>query len=155
MRGHRGTTRARPAQPCLGEARASGGRTGRGSRRACAAAGLAQQEAMASLVSRPARSIGRLLLNFALPPRCAGCSEVIDEVGAFCAACWGKMEWLGNGGCQRCGLPLAGTEIDTCGRCLADPPRLDRIRAAVAYDELPRSIALRLKYGRKVALART
>lgn len=29
------------------------------------------------------------------------------------------------------------------------------MRAAVAYDELPRSIALRLKYGRKVALART
>lgn len=58
-------------------------------------------------------------------------------------------------GCQRCGLPLAGTEIDTCGRCLAEPPRLDRIRSAVAYDELPRSIALRLKYGRKVALART
>ena len=42
-----------------------------------------------------------------------------------------------------------------CGRCLADPPKLDRMRAAVAYDELPRSIALRLKYGRKVALART
>jgi ComF family protein len=38
---------------------------------------------------------------------------------------------------------------------LANPPKLDRIRAAVAYDELPRSIALRLKYGRKVGLART
>lgn len=65
------------------------------------------------------------------------------------------MEWLGDGGCQCCGLPLAGTEIETCGRCLAEPPKVDRMRAAVAYDELPRSIALRLKYGRKVALART
>jgi ComF family protein len=65
------------------------------------------------------------------------------------------MEWLGNAGCQFCGLPLAGTEIETCGRCLAESPKLDRIRAAVAYDDLPRSIALRLKYGRKVALART
>ena len=65
------------------------------------------------------------------------------------------MEWLGNDGCHHCGLPLLGTEADTCGRCLADPPRLDRIRAAVAYDELPRSIALNLKYGRKVGLART
>ena len=42
-----------------------------------------------------------------------------------------------------------------CGRCLSDPPRIDRIRAAVAYDDMSRSIALRLKYGRKVALART
>ncbi|HEY0627710.1 MAG TPA: ComF family protein [Sphingomicrobium sp.] len=106
-------------------------------------------------ISRPLQGVGRLLLDFALPPRCAGCAEVIDEVAAFCPDCWAKMEWLGNSGCQRCGLPLAGTEIETCGRCLADPPKLDRIRAAVAYDDLPRSIALKLKYGRKVALART
>lgn len=106
-------------------------------------------------LTRPLGNFGRLLLDFALPPRCAGCGEVIEEVGAFCTACWGRMEWLGNSGCQHCGLPLAGTEVETCGRCLADPPKLDRMRAAVAYDDLPRSIALRLKYGRKVALART
>ena len=110
---------------------------------------------MASIVPSPFRSIGRALLDFALPPRCAGCGDIIDEAGSFCPDCWGRLEWLGNGGCQRCGLPLTGTEVDTCGRCLAAPPKLDRIRAALAYDELPRSIALRLKYGRKVALART
>ena len=110
---------------------------------------------MATVLTRPMTGLGRLMLDFALPPRCAGCGEVIDEVGAFCTACWGHMEWLGNGGCQCCGLPLAGTEIETCGRCLAEPPKVDRMRAAVAYDELPRSIALRLKHGRKVALART
>jgi ComF family protein len=109
---------------------------------------------MASAIARPFSSIGRLLLNFALPPRCPGCGEIIEEVGSFCAGCWSQMEWLGNAGCDRCGLPLAGTEIELCGRCLADPPRLDRMRAAVAYDELPRTIALKLKYGRKVALAR-
>ena len=110
---------------------------------------------MTATLLRPVQSLGRLLLDYALPARCAGCAEVIEEVGAFCPACWGRMEWLGNAGCQRCGLPLAGTEIETCGRCLADPPKLDRMRAVVAYDELPRSIVLRLKYGRKVALART
>jgi ComF family protein len=110
---------------------------------------------MAIVLSSPVRSLGKMLLDFALPPRCAGCGEVIEEVGVFCPSCWGQIEWLGNAGCQRCGLPLAGTEIDHCGRCLADPPKLDRMRAAVAYDELPRSIVLRLKYGRKVALART
>jgi ComF family protein len=110
---------------------------------------------MIAAVARPFRAIGKLALDFALPPRCAGCGEVVDEVDAFCPPCWNRMEWLGNAGCQRCGLPLAGTEIETCGRCLAKPPKLDRMRAAVAYDELPRSIALKLKYGRKVALART
>jgi len=110
---------------------------------------------MASALTSPVRSLGKLLLDFALPARCAGCADVIEEVGAFCPACWGQMEWLGNAGCQRCGLPLAGTEVDHCARCLANPPKLDRMRAVVAYDEIPRSIVLRLKYGRKVALART
>jgi ComF family protein len=110
---------------------------------------------MAGALSVSVRSAVRLLLDLALPPRCTGCGELVDEVGAFCAGCWAKMEWLGNDGCQRCGLPLSGTEVDTCGRCLAQPPKLDRIRAAVAYDDLPRSVALRLKYGRKVALAQT
>ena len=110
---------------------------------------------MASLLIKPFESVGKLLLDFALPPRCAGCGEVTEEVGAFCPACWSNIEWLGRSGCNRCGLPLAGTEIDICARCMADPPKLDRMRAAVAYDDLPRSIALKLKYGRKVALART
>lgn len=39
--------------------------------------------------------------------------------------------------------------------CLAKPSRLARTRAAVVYDELTRSLALRLKYGRKVAIAKT
>jgi ComF family protein len=110
---------------------------------------------MASLLMRPVRGLTEVLLDFALPPRCPGCGEVSQDVGAFCPACWRQLEWLGDRGCQRCGLPLSGTEADNCGRCLADPPELDRIRAAVEYDEIPRSVALRLKYGRKVALAKT
>ena len=122
---------------------------------ACAVAGVARQGPMSRVFSKPVHIIGKALIDFALPPRCPGCAEVIDEVGAFCPQCWGRMEWLGNSGCTTCGLPLAATEADSCARCLAQPPGLARIRAAVAYGELPRSIALRLKYGRKVALART
>lgn len=122
---------------------------------ACAVGRALRQEPMSRVFAQPLRFIARTMIDFALPPRCPGCAEVIDEVGAFCPACWGRMEWLGNSGCTTCGLPLAATEAEHCGRCLAEPPGLDRMRAAVAYDDLPRSIALRLKYGRKVALART
>ena len=110
---------------------------------------------MASALQPVLRASGRLLLDFALPPRCPGCGVVIDEAGLFCDSCWACMEWLGDGGCAQCGLPLSGTEADRCARCMAAPPKLDRMRAAVAYDDMPRSIALRLKYGRKVGLART
>ena len=38
---------------------------------------------------------------------------------------------------------------------MAKPPRISRSRAAVAYDDLTRGLAIRLKYGRKIAIART
>lgn len=95
------------------------------------------------------------LLDFALPPRCSGCGAIVDMVHSFCADCWKAIEFLGEGGCSACGLPLQGTDAGTCAVCLARPPRIARSRAAVAYGDLSRSLVLKLKYGRKVALART
>jgi ComF family protein len=97
----------------------------------------------------------RAVLDFALPPRCAGCGTIVEDVHSFCPDCWKQVDFLGEGGCACCGLPLEATEQTTCARCLAVPPRIARTRAAVAYDELSRSLAIRLKYGRKVAIART
>jgi ComF family protein len=94
-------------------------------------------------------------LDFALPPRCAGCGTIVADVHSFCPDCWPKIEFLGEGGCKTCGMPLEATEAETCGVCLARPPRIARTRAAVAYGDLTRSLAIRLKYGRKVATART
>ncbi|NUS99560.1 MAG: ComF family protein [Sphingomonas sp.] len=101
------------------------------------------------------RAATKHLLDFALPPRCAGCGTIVDEVHSFCAPCWTEIEFLGDGGCTSCGLPLEATDADLCGVCVARPPRIQRTRSAVAYGELARSVAIRLKYGRKVALART
>ena len=101
------------------------------------------------------RSGARWVLDFALPPRCAGCGVIVGEVHSFCPDCWKQIEFLGESGCATCGIPLQATDAATCAACLAKPPRIARTRAAVAYDELSRSLAIRLKYGRKVALART
>ena len=101
------------------------------------------------------RSGPRWALDFALPPRCAGCGAIVGEVHSFCLDCWKSIEFLGNSGCETCGTPLQATEQRTCGACLARPPRIVRTRAAVTYDDLSRSLAIRLKYGRKVAIART
>ena len=101
------------------------------------------------------RTCVRWVLDFALPPRCAGCGVIVADLHSFCLDCWKQVEFLGDGGCQTCGIPLAATEAQTCGVCLARPPRIERTRAAVAYDDLSRSLAIRLKYGRKVAVAKT
>jgi ComF family protein len=97
----------------------------------------------------------RWALDFALPPRCAGCGIIVADVHSFCAECWKQVEFLGESGCTICGIPLASTDSGTCAVCLAKPPRIARTRAAVAYDELSRGLAIRLKYGRKVAIAKT
>ena len=99
--------------------------------------------------------LGRAALDFALPARCAGCGTITDLPHQFCATCWQQVEWLGQGGCEQCGLPLEATDIDSCARCLAKPPIIARSRAAIAYGDIARSLALRLKYSRKVALAST
>jgi ComF family protein len=97
---------------------------------------------------------GRLLLDFALPPRCPACGDIVADVDVFCGDCWGGLHFLGQG-CERCGVPLTPAEEGECGACTQAPGALARSRAALAYGDAPRTIAMRLKYGRKIALART
>src|SRR5262249_25435712 len=119
---------------------------------ACALAFPKRQEAMVVVLLKTA---ARWALDFALPPRCTGCGVIVADVHGFCTDCWKDIEFLGNSGCSTCGIPLQATEQTSCGACLARPPRIARTRAAVAYGDLSRSLAIRLKYGRKVAIART
>lgn len=59
--------------------------------------------------------------------------------------------------CATCNLPFdydRGPEAQ-CGQCLATPPAHDGVRAAVAYGPAARSLALKLKYGRRTAYAAT
>jgi len=101
------------------------------------------------------RKLATWMLDFALPPRCAGCGTVVSDVHSFCPDCWKRIEFLGSGGCVTCGLPLQATDAELCAVCLARRPRIDRTWAAVAYDEVSRGLALRLRYGRKIAIAKT
>ncbi|HEV7234403.1 MAG TPA: ComF family protein, partial [Sphingorhabdus sp.] len=57
--------------------------------------------------------------------------------------------------CASCAQPFAYEQDGdvNCASCLANPPLHDGIRAVVAYDDLSRGIALRLKYGGKIGLA--
>ncbi|MEO6432698.1 MAG: double zinc ribbon domain-containing protein [Sphingomicrobium sp.] len=89
------------------------------------------------------KSIGGKLLDFVLPPRCAACGTIVGDLDSFCADCWLKVDFLGNSGCHTCGRPLEATEASECAVCLAAPPILARTRAAVAYGEIARSIAIR------------
>jgi ComF family protein len=104
-----------------------------------------------------ARAAGRYLLDFALPPRCPGCGVVTEEEHLFCLPCWQELHFLGDPCCERCGFPFAfdqGPDAE-CGACLAHPPEFDRLRAAVAYGDIARKVALKLKYSGRPAVAET
>jgi ComF family protein len=108
-------------------------------------------------VAALARHALRPILDFALPPRCPGCAAIIAEPHRFCLACWSALAFLGPPCCARCALPFAygeGVEV-VCGRCLAEPPAYHRLRAAVAYGEISRAVALKLKYGGRPGVAET
>ena len=111
---------------------------------------------LAAAVGRIA-DLGKLAADFALPPRCPGCGLVTPDNHRFCLDCWMKLDFLGGPCCASCGEPFdhdpgAGAR---CGACLRDSPALDGVRAAVAYGEVARRIALRLKYGGRPGLAQT
>jgi len=107
--------------------------------------------------SRLARPLVMPLLDYALPPRCPACGEITSTPDAFCAACWQTIDFIGAPLCDTCGVELpaiATGEPIQCGACLADPPPFARARAVMRYGDVGRTIAHRLKYGRRVTLAR-
>lgn len=116
---------------------------------------------MAAIAVRLLRTIWSsgwsVVLDFALPPRCPGCGLIVDGDHRFCVDCWQTLDFLGPPACVRCAMPLPhdlGAEA-MCASCHADPPAFDRAAAAIAYGDVARTVALRLKYGGRPGVART
>ncbi|SMF73356.1 comF family protein [Allosphingosinicella indica] len=107
------------------------------------------------MLAAPVRITARGMLDFALLPRCPGCGAVVEDDHRFCLGCWQSLEWLGEPCCDRCALPFAYASDGECAGCMAHPPRFDRLRAAVAYGDVARAVALKLKYGRRPGVAAT
>lgn len=102
--------------------------------------------AASTLAARAARLAGGLV-DILLPPRCPACGVEVGAPHGLCAACWAGLGFLAPPWCRLCGYPLpdAHAEAPLCGRCAAEPPPLDRIRAALRYDDHSRRLVLGFK----------
>lgn len=104
----------------------------------------------------PFRQAATAILDFALPPRCPACGEIVADQHSFCAACWSSIHFLGEPCCAGCGMPFPydlGPDA-LCAPCQATPPPFDRARAVMAYGAVARTVAIRFKYGRRTGHAR-
>ena len=103
------------------------------------------------------RAAGRAIVDYALPPRCPGCGAIVGDDRQFCLSCWSSLQFLDGPCCARCSIPLPTAPIGEtieCGACLANPPPFEGAPAALAYGPVARTVALRLKYGRRIGHAR-
>ncbi|MGL5839617.1 MAG: ComF family protein [Sphingorhabdus sp.] len=98
----------------------------------------------------------KTIVDFALPPRCPSCGIITPDQDQFCAGCWQQLHFLSEPACASCDLPLsfAATDKAQCAACIGRPPRHSGIKAAVAYTNVSRDIALKLKHGGQIGLAR-
>jgi ComF family protein len=93
------------------------------------------------------------IAGFALPPRCAGCGLIVGDDHRLCLACWESLSFLTGSGCELCGAPVAPDHA-VCAPCLQSAPDHDGAYASVAYGDVARNIALKLKHGRRIGLAK-
>jgi ComF family protein len=119
-------------------------------------AASADKGGMVPSIARMTAPVWQTCLSLALPPRCPGCGTEVDADHRFCAACWGSLDFLGEPACRRCGLPVEGVADPAgCDDCAGRPLSYEGVRAAVGYGDVARTVALRLKYGRRPGVART
>lgn len=101
--------------------------------------------------------LGRVALDLLLPPHCAGCDTQVEAPGQLCAACFGRISFITEPCCARCGVPFAhageaGPE-GACVACVLNPPPWGQARAALLYDDASRRLVLPFKYADRTDLA--
>ena len=111
--------------------------------------------ARAALVSNSGAGFLNVCLHFARtrwPQACLLCGAE-SRNGTLCAPCLADLPWLPRNRCAVCALPLASGAV--CGSCITRPPRFDRVDAPFAYRFPVAALIHALKYGGRLALART
>ena len=82
------------------------------------------------------------------PKRSLVSGRPISGPGLIEAEHWKDLQFLTGQLCASCGLPfeLDVGEDQICPACIAHPPKYDRARAAVTYNDASRKLILRLKH---------
>lgn len=84
-----------------------------------------------------AKGLADTLLNFVFPPVCVTCKKAGS---LLCADCYGRIQWLSEPLCPRCGR-ITSKPVTVCHVCQKRPLPLTQVRAAVLFaDPIPKII---------------
>ncbi|HVY02299.1 MAG TPA: ComF family protein [Caulobacterales bacterium] len=100
-------------------------------------------------MTRPFGKLVTIAADLIWPPRSLLSERIVSRPGVIEPELWARLTFLSAPCCARCGFPF---ELDAgpdalCGACAAEPPAFDRARAALAYDDLSRTLVLDIKRG--------
>lgn len=100
-------------------------------------------------------ALARRLIEALYPPACIACRAEVDTPHGLCPDCWRDTVFVAGPVCDRCGAPtLGGEDVDVCDACLHQAPSFRRGRAAMLYEGGGRRLALALKHGDRLDIAR-
>ena len=92
--------------------------------------------------------IGKVAVNFLLPPLCPNCQTPVVDAPGFCHTCFSKLRFTKKPFCGACSFPFEGyvKHRSLCFACQARPPAFDRAFAPLLYDEASSGPILALKH---------
>ncbi|WP_323761625.1 ComF family protein [Maricaulis sp.] len=108
---------------------------------------------MAGVLVSGLNRAGRRLADLAWPPVCPLAGDTVDRAGHLTPVAWSRLTFLDAPWCDTCGWPFpypagsGGASLAVCANCVANPPRFDRARAPLAYDERISPLVVGFKHG--------
>jgi ComF family protein len=90
-------------------------------------------------------------VNYALPYRCASCSELTDSSDGICPKCWSDLNFISKPFCNSCGIKfeLSIYENAICGKCIVTKPEYELARSILKFDQYSKNLIHAFKYNDK------
>ena len=95
------------------------------------------------------------LTRLILPPVCPMCDRFVDEPNTLCAKCFGKLNFITQPYCIKCGRPF---EFDIkgemmCAGCIKENPLYHSARSILVYDDGSKNLILPFKHADRTELS--
>lgn len=87
------------------------------------------------------------LLGWIFPRRCPVCHEIVEDGRELCCKiCRGKLPYVSEPFCMKCGKPVLSDEIEFCRDCTSKKHVYRKGRAPFLYDHLMKQSIAKFKY---------